>query len=104
MLIKNISLTNFRNHQKYLLECKKDTTLILGENGCGKTSVLEAIYILTQGKSFRATDPDIIKRDTDFYYIEIEYDTGQKISASYDKKTKIYKAEDKKNPSSTKKL
>lgn len=96
MLIKNISLTNFRNHQKYLLECKKDTTLILGENGCGKTSVLEAIYILTQGKSFRATDPDIIKRDTDFYYIEIEYDTGQRISASYDKKTKIYKAEDKK--------
>ena len=96
MLIKNITLTNFRNHQKYSLECQKDTTLILGENGCGKTSVLEAIYILTQGKSFRATDPDIIKRGADFYHIEIVYDTGQKITATYDKKTKTYKIEDKK--------
>lgn len=96
MIIKSIKLNNFRNHTEYFLECKPTTTLILGENGCGKTSVLEAIYILTQGKSFRATDPDIIKRDTDFYYIELEYDTGEKIIASYDKKNKTYKTEDKK--------
>ena len=78
MIIKTIKLTNFRNHKTYHLECKPDTTLILGENGCGKTSVLEAIYILTRGKSFRATDPDILKRGEDFYRIEIEYDTGEK--------------------------
>lgn len=96
MIIKSIKLTNFRNHKSYFLNCKPTTTLILGENGCGKTSVLEAIYILTQGKSFRATDPDIIKRDTDYYLIELEYDTGEKILASYDKKTKTYKVEDKK--------
>lgn len=96
MIIKSIKLTNFRNHKSYSLNCKPTTTLILGENGCGKTSVLEAIYILTQGKSFRATDPDIIKRDTDYYLIELEYDTGEKIIASYDKKTKTYKIEDKK--------
>lgn len=96
MLIKSIKLNNFRNHAEYFLECKPTTTLILGENGCGKTSVLEAIYILTQGKSFRATDPDIIKRETDFYYIELEYNNGEKITASYDKKTKTYKIKDKK--------
>ena len=96
MLIKSIKLTNFRNHKSYELNCKPTTTLILGENGCGKTSVLEAIYILTQGKSFRATDPDIIKRDTDYYLIELEYDTGEKIIASYDKKAKTFKVEDKK--------
>lgn len=96
MIIKSIKLTNFRNHKSYELNCKPTTTLILGENGCGKTSVLEAIYILTQGKSFRATDPDIIKRDTDFYLIELEYDNGKKILANYDKKTKTYKVEDKK--------
>lgn len=96
MIIKSIKLTNFRNHKSYYLDCKPTTTLILGENGCGKTSVLEAIYILTQGKSFRATDPDIIKRDKDFYRIELEYDTGEKIIASYDKKTKTYKIKDKK--------
>lgn len=96
MIIKSISLNNFRNHTTYYLECKPTTTLILGENGCGKTSVLEAIYILTQGKSFRATDPDIIKRGADFYHIELEYNNGEKITATYDHKSKIYKVKDKK--------
>ena len=96
MLIKSISLTNFRNHTTYSLECKPTTTLILGENGCGKTSVLEAIYILTQGKSFRATDPDIIKKETDFYRIELVYDNGEKITATYDTKKKSFQTLDKK--------
>ena len=96
MLIKSISLTNFRNHTTYTLQCKPTTTLILGENGCGKTSVLEAIYILTQGKSFRATDPDIIKKETDFYRIELTYDTDEKIIATYDTKKKTFQTLDKK--------
>lgn len=96
MLIKSISLTNFRNHTTYNLKCKPTTTLILGENGCGKTSVLEAIYILTQGKSFRATDPDIIKKETDFYRIELIYDSGEKVTATYDTKKKSFQTLDKK--------
>ena len=96
MLLTSISLKNFRNHTDYSLKCNPTTTLILGENGCGKTSVLEAIYILTQGKSFRATDPDIIKRETDFYRIELNFDTGIKIIATYDKNTKTFQVSDKK--------
>ena len=95
MLIKSISLTNFRNHSKYYLECNPATTLILGKNGCGKTSVLEAIYITTQGKSFRATDPDIIKRETAEYYIELEYNNGEKITVKSNGKTKFFKIKDK---------
>ena len=97
MLIKSISLTNFRNHDVYHLDCQPDTTLILGENGCGKTSVLEAIYILTRGKSFRATDQDIIKRETPFYRIELEYDNGEIRTAVYDQKTKTFLCHDKKS-------
>ncbi len=97
MIIKTITLTNFRNHQTYSLECKPDTTLILGENGSGKTSILEAIYILTRGKSFRATDPEIIKRGTDFYRIELEYDNGEKIIAIYNDKNKTFLVSDKKS-------
>lgn len=96
MLIESISLQNFRNHTSYHLDCKPDTTLILGKNGCGKTSVLEAIYILTQGKSFRATDPDILKRNTSYYRIELKYDTGECIIATYDGKTKTFVAKAKK--------
>lgn len=90
MIIQSISLTNFRNHSKYQLECKEQTSLILGENGCGKTSVLEAIYILTRGKSFRATDPEIIRRGSDFYRIELRYSDGESVIATYDGKVKIF--------------
>lgn len=96
IIIKSIRLTNFRNHTTYQLVCEDETSLILGENGCGKTSVLEAIYILTRGKSFRATDPDILKRDTPFYRIELEYTSGEKTIATYDNKTKTFLILDKK--------
>lgn len=96
MIIKSIKLTNFRNHTHYQLLCDNDTSLILGENGSGKTSVLEAIHILTRGKSFRATDPEIIKRDTDYYRIEIEYNNGETIVATFDGKNKTFLIVDKK--------
>ena len=96
MIIKSIKLTNFRNHQSYFLNCEKDTTLILGQNGCGKTSVLETIYILTRGKSFRATDLDILKRGTEYYRIELEYESGEIITATFDGKTKSFLMADKK--------
>ena len=96
MIIKSINLTNFRNHNSYTLSCNPDTTLILGENGCGKTSVLEAIYIVTRGKSFRATDQDIIKRGAPFYRIELENSNNEKITATYDKNNKTYHILDKK--------
>lgn len=97
MIIKSIKLVNFRNHSEYILECNDDTSLILGENGSGKTSVLEAIYILTRGKSFRATDQEIIKNNTDFYRIELEYSNGEKNIATYDGKNKTFLIMDKKS-------
>ncbi len=97
MIIKTIHLTNFRNHETYHLDCEPETTLILGSNGSGKTSVLEAIYILTRGKSFRATDPDIVKRDADFYRIELTWDSGEKIIATYDGNIKNFTVLDKKS-------
>jgi len=97
MIITSISLTNFRNHETYRLDCEKTTTLILGKNGSGKTSVLEAIYILTRGKSFRATDPDILKRGAPFYRIELIYDSGEKTVATFDGKTKTFLTADKKS-------
>ena len=96
MIIKTIKLVNFRNHNEYFLECKDKTTLILGKNGCGKTSVLEAIYILTRGKSFRATDSEILKRGKEFYRIELCFTNGEIIEATYDGKNKNFIILDKK--------
>lgn len=97
MIIKSIKLTNFRNHSTYSLVCDDQTSLILGANGCGKTSVLEAIYISTRGKSFRATDTDIIKHNSDYYRIELEYTNGSKVITTYDGKYKTFNILDKKS-------
>lgn len=96
MIIKSITLTNFRNHSHFKMECTNEVSLILGPNGWGKTSILEAIYILTRGKSFRATDRDIIKRNTDFYRINLEYYNGEIITATYDSRIKTFTITDQK--------
>jgi len=97
MIIKSVRLTNFRNHSNYTLNCENTTSLIIGPNGCGKTSVLEAIHILTRGKSFRATDPEILKYGADFYRIELEYQSGEITTATYDGKSKTFITLDKKS-------
>ena len=97
MIINQIKLTNFRNQSSFKLDCNKDITLILGPNGYGKTSVLEAIYILTRGKSFRATDSDIKKRNQEFYRIELTTDSGEKRTATFDGDNKTFIISDKKS-------
>lgn len=96
MVIRRVKLRNFRSHRDFTLECDPQTTTIVGENGCGKTSILEAIYEAMRGKSFRAVDAEIIKRGEEFYRVELEYEDGRKVVASYDGTKKEFLAEDKK--------
>jgi len=51
MLIKSIHLENFRNHNVLSLDFNDALTIIHGPNGIGKTNVLEAISVLSLGKS-----------------------------------------------------
>ena len=53
MPIHTLEITNVRNLQRAKLECSQYNNLIVGPNGSGKTSLLESIVILSQGKSFR---------------------------------------------------
>ena len=78
-IIKKISLKNFRCHDEFVLDCNRVTTLIIGENGSGKTSVLEAIYMALRGKSFKATDKEIVRHEADFYRAEIDLIDAQKV-------------------------
>ncbi len=82
-IIQKISLKNFRCHEDFVLDCNRPTTLIIGENGSGKTSVLEAIYMALRGKSFKAVDDDILRRDAEFYRIEVDLCDAKKVIIRY---------------------
>ena len=96
MIIQSVKLVNFRSHDEFLLQCNKKTSLLVGENGSGKTSVLEAIYEALRGKSFRATDEEILKRGAEFYRIELNFIDGTKTIVLYDGQRKQFLVEDKK--------
>jgi DNA replication and repair protein RecF len=54
MELKKISLWDFRNYLKKEFVFSSGTTLVVGPNTSGKTNLLEAIYLLATGRSFRA--------------------------------------------------
>lgn len=51
--LRNLSLQAFRNYRSLDLEIDAGLTLIVGPNGQGKTNLIEAIYFLCLGRSFR---------------------------------------------------
>jgi DNA replication and repair protein RecF len=65
MPIKTIELVSFRNHERSRFNFGDQVNLIWGENGSGKTSVLEAVHILSMGRSFRTKRLDRTIREGD---------------------------------------
>ncbi len=64
MLIKRIGLKNFRNHQSLSFEFTDHLNILTGLNAVGKTNIVEAIYYLSLGRSFRTSeDIDLIKKN-----------------------------------------
>ena len=53
MLIKRLVLDGFRNIQDHEIDTAAKQIILTGENGQGKTNLLEAVYILCYGTSFR---------------------------------------------------
>jgi DNA replication and repair protein RecF len=61
-MISFLLLQNFRNYSSAQFKFKENTTFIIGPNSSGKTNILEAIFFLANGKSFRAEkDYQVIK-------------------------------------------
>ncbi|MBD3330153.1 DNA replication/repair protein RecF [Candidatus Peregrinibacteria bacterium] len=60
MKILRLQLENFRNYSTYewIFEDDNTLTVLEGPNGRGKTNLIEAVYTLSLGKSFRTSAPD----------------------------------------------
>ena len=66
MVLKHIELKNFRNYENLSLDLSPNINIIYGNNGGGKTNILESIYVLAFTKSHRSfIDHSLIKDGED---------------------------------------
>ncbi|MEI0608094.1 DNA replication and repair protein RecF [Brachyspira pulli] len=94
MILKELTLRSFRNYNESIFEFSDKINVLYGHNGSGKTNILEAIYMLGNGVSFRTRlDRELVKNGNDNYFLrgvfredELNYDTN--IEIAYQKKIK----------------
>lgn len=73
-MIKALRVQNFRVHRDYFVELSDGVNVMVGPNGCGKTSLLEAIHVCLQGKSFRGYVGGAVNTDSSWARIDLNID------------------------------
>lgn len=75
MFLRTISILNYKNIEEANLEFSPKINCFIGNNGMGKTNLLDAIYYLSFCKSyFNSIDIQNIKHDTDFFMLNGKYE------------------------------
>ncbi len=91
MLLKNLELQNFRNLSG-VFDFEDGMNIIIGPNGAGKTNLLESIFYLATGSSFRTSnDYAIVEDDNTIARIsadfEVKGDNDQNLEVIFEKKS-----------------
>jgi len=70
-MVKSINLVNFRNFRKKTIDFSPKVTMIVGPNASGKTNILESLFLLSTGKSFKAqVEEEMIGYNNDLARVE----------------------------------
>ena len=92
MHLKHLSLVNYKSFESKTLDFNPVINCLVGENGVGKTNVLDAIYHLSFGKSyFNPVSTQNIRHGTDFFVVEGEFEKenrSEKVTCSFKKGAK----------------
>ncbi|MBT6057981.1 MAG: DNA replication/repair protein RecF [Gammaproteobacteria bacterium] len=81
--ISRLDISSVRNIASALMEPSSGVNLLYGENGSGKTSVLESIHLLASGRSFRSSKLDpLIRHGDEEAVVYAELSGGQHIGLS----------------------
>ena len=70
-MINSVLLRQFRSHKELTVDFTNDINLIIGPNGSGKTSVLEAIYTTLSGSSWRGSSDDMVRDGSDWASVDV---------------------------------
>jgi DNA replication and repair protein RecF len=74
MILQRLSIVNYRNIGETVLSFSPKINCFIGNNGAGKTNVLDAIYFLSFCRSAQtAIDSQLIRHDAPFFMLEGEY-------------------------------
>ena len=83
MYLKKLSLINFKNIREENLEFRPGINCFVGDNGAGKTNVIDAVYFLSMCKSSLAmTDGQNMRHGSDFFLLDGQYLTDEGRSES----------------------
>lgn len=93
MQLLSLRLRNFRNYSNAYFTFSPSTNIIAGKNAQGKTNLLEALHLISTGRSFKTSSlRDLIKYNTTFFYLEATVSSNeinQEIKIYYDGEKKI---------------
>lgn len=104
MIIKGLELNNFRKHRKLKLKFEQGVTGIVGDNDCGKTTVLESILFALTGLLFSGNREDAISLGEDSGDVTLRFVlngkqgyiqrwlSGSKVHLAYDGKMALKKS------------
>lgn len=87
MQLRSLYLHNFRVYEEAHFEFSPSVNLIVGPNARGKTTILEAIYLLISGRSFRTSQiKDLIRHERDHFFLEatfVKHGLEQRLKMSF---------------------
>ena len=74
LALSQVTLSYFRSHKRAVMACDGRPVVVYGDNGAGKTNLLEAISLLSPGRGLRrASSDDLIRRPDSLGWKAVSY-------------------------------
>ena len=78
MIFTKLKLVNFKSHENTIIDFEKGISVIVGENGAGKSTILEAIsFALFKQHTAKKID-DLVRNNADSMTVELEFNSNNR--------------------------